>query len=141
MRLTCVAKSPITAVSIPIIDDAIDPFKGIGKLQGRRNILMTEWGPYNFEYPLIWNTNPIDSSDTLHFKIYGPKGKWKVVSKTGLESIYLDEKLGLITAIKQKNSTEGIELKINYTGKSFIDGFGIHHIANKPYVFFYKRNK
>ncbi len=25
---------------------------------GRKNILVTEWGPYDFRYPLIWNTNP-----------------------------------------------------------------------------------
>ncbi|HET9429931.1 MAG TPA: right-handed parallel beta-helix repeat-containing protein, partial [Chitinophagaceae bacterium] len=31
---------------IPEIADPADPFKGTGKLAGRKNILVTEWGPY-----------------------------------------------------------------------------------------------
>src|SRR5688572_2451369 len=44
-----------------------DPFKGNGKLAGRKNIIITEWGPYDFRSPLIWNTNPADSSDIMRF--------------------------------------------------------------------------
>src|SRR5437763_864679 len=102
---------------------------------------MTEWGPYNFEYPLLWNTNPIDTSDTIHFKIYGPKGKWKVVATTGMDSVYLNSQQEIVTSIKQKDFSGNIEIKLSYMGKSFTDAFGNRHIANKPYVFYYKRPK
>lgn len=124
---------------IPEIKDPIDPFKGIGKYHGRKHILMTEWGPYNFEYPLIWNTNPVDSSDTIHFKIYGPKGKWKLVSVVGLDSVKINEQEGTITAIRQGNVSNEVGVKLSYSGRPFFDAFGYKHVANKPYIFFYRR--
>ena len=130
-----------TSYKIPEIKNPIDPFIGVGRYQGRKNILMTEWGPYNFEYPMVWNTNPVDPSDTLHFKIYGPKGKWKLVSAKGLDWVQINTQTypATITALKQKNASGSMELKLSFTGKAFIDAFGYRHIANKPYIFYYKR--
>ena len=57
--------------------------------RGRRQIRMTEWGPYDFKSPLIWNTNPVAASDTMQFDIIGPKGNWKLVQQRGVKNISL----------------------------------------------------
>src|SRR5690606_16808453 len=41
-----------------------DPFEGSGRFAGRSKILSTEWGPYNYQYPIIWLTNPVSESDS-----------------------------------------------------------------------------
>ena len=75
-----------SAITGPGIDDPIDPFKGMGKLAGRKNIMITEWGPYDFRSPIIWNTNPTDTSGMMRFDIKGPAGKWKIRSYKGVDS-------------------------------------------------------
>jgi hypothetical protein len=74
-------------IPIPEIKNPNNPFKGAGRLAGRKNILMTEWGPYNFQYPIIWNTNPTDTSGKMEFDVLGPKGEWKIISVKGVEQI------------------------------------------------------
>ncbi|HYK55483.1 MAG TPA: hypothetical protein VEV15_03325 [Flavisolibacter sp.] len=59
--------------AIPSIQNPIEPFKGNGRLAGRKNIMITNWGPYDFRYPVMWNTNPADTSGTMQFDLLGPK--------------------------------------------------------------------
>ena len=40
-----------SVITGPFIENPPDPFKGLGKLAGRKNILITEWGPYDFRSP------------------------------------------------------------------------------------------
>ena len=45
-----------TAVNIPeIVPSLMILFKGGGLFAGRKNIICTEWGPYNFNYPFVWS--------------------------------------------------------------------------------------
>src|SRR5258706_5225408 len=73
-----------SSTNFPKVKNPIDPFRASGALVGRNNILVTEWGPYAFRYPLIWNTNPTDTSASMSFTLFGPKGKWKIVSLKGV---------------------------------------------------------
>jgi parallel beta-helix repeat protein len=126
---------------VPTVPSPIDPFKGRGGLSGRRNILMTEWGPYNFGYPLLWNSNPTDSSDTLRLDLLGPKGKWKVISARGVEG--LSARSGSfpaqLTAAKTASERTDIEVIAEYTGPTFTDGLGNKIAANKPHRFAFRR--
>ncbi len=126
---------------IPSIQKQNDPFKGAGKLAGRKNIMVTEWGPYNFSYPLIWNTNPGDTSGLMQFDVLGPKGKWKIISMKGLQTVSI--KSGSfpvkITAQKAKNIAIDIEIAAEYLGEGFIDQFGNKIAAGRPYRFFFKK--
>ncbi len=45
--------------------------------------MMIEWGPYNFEYPILWLTKT-DSSGKMFFEVYGNKGKWKIKKMHGV---------------------------------------------------------
>ena len=126
---------------IPSVQKPNDPFKGAGRLAGRKNIMVTEWGPYNFSYPLIWNTNPGDTSGLMQFDVLGPKGKWKIISMKGLQTVSI--KSGSfpvkITAQKAKNIAIDIEIAAEYLGEGFIDQFGKKIAAGRPYRFFFKK--
>ena len=126
---------------LPVIPNPIEPFKGNGKLAGRKNIMITEWGPYDFRYPVIWNTNPADTSNTLHFDLLGPRGKWKIVEARGVEG--LSAKTGSfpakITGQKSSRVKADIEITVEYTGEAFVDQFGAKRKAKTPYRFRFKK--
>ena len=118
----------------------IDPFKGRGVLNGRKNILMTEWGPYDFRSPVIWNTNPTDS-DMMSFYIKGPNGKWKIKSYKGVDSI--SSKSGnvpaTITVKKLKAETTDIEIQLEYVGEEIKTPLGETITKGKPYSFSFRK--
>ena len=130
-----------TAVSVPEILNPADPFKGLGKLAGRKNILITEWGPYDFRSPLIWNTNPTDTSDEMKFDLLGPKGKWRIKSYKGVKEIssMQGEFPAAITATKIKGDKTDILIELEYAGSSITTQHGETIAAGKPYKFSFKK--
>jgi hypothetical protein len=123
------------------LKDGIDPFKGNGKLAGRKNIRMTEWGPYDFRYPLIWNTNPTDTSEWMQFELLGPKGKWRIKSLKGVEpfTYQIDSLPTTFKAKKAKGQATDIEITAEYKGAGFTDQFGGQVSASKPYTFTFQK--
>lgn len=130
-----------TAVSVPEIQNPSDPFKGAGKLAGRKNILVTEWGPYDFRSPIIWNTNPTDTSDIMKFDLIGSKGKWKIKSFRGIENISSmnGEFPASITAKKTIGERIDILIELEYLGSTITTPLGETITANKPYKFSFKK--
>jgi parallel beta-helix repeat protein len=118
-----------------------DPFSGNGKFAGRKNIRVTEWGPYDFRYPIIWNTNPTDTSGEMKFEILGPAGKWKIKSVKGVEKISLMNGIlpATISAWKKKTVGTDIKIELEYTGESFTTQFGQTVAVGKPYIFSFKK--
>ena len=53
---------------------------------GRKEIRITQWGPYDYRYPIVWLTK-VDSSGKMYFDILGPKGKWTIKNSKGVKSI------------------------------------------------------
>jgi len=125
----------------PVIPQAMDPFKGNGKYAGRNNILITEWGPYDFRSPIIWNTNPTDTSGLLQFDIMGPAGKWKIRKYYGVEGLSAinGEVPAKITARKLKGERTDIGIELEYTGQEVQTPFGEMVKAGKPYRFQFRR--
>ncbi|MEP7372650.1 MAG: right-handed parallel beta-helix repeat-containing protein [Chitinophagaceae bacterium] len=130
-----------SAVNIPEIARPNDPFKGTGYLAGRKNILITEWGPYDFRYPIIRNTNPVDSSAVMTFDLLGPKGKWLVKSFKGVKNIsqMKGEFPGAISAERMPGDRTDISIELEYTGPAFTDPFGTTVGTGKPYKFSFKK--
>jgi parallel beta-helix repeat protein len=130
-----------TASSIPDIPKPNDPFKGAGKLAGRQNIMITEWGPYDFRSPIIWNTNPTDTIGLMKFDLIGPKGKWGIKNFKGVSTISAmkGEFPASITAQKIKEEKTDILIELEYTGSSVINPFGETIAAGKPYKFSFKK--
>jgi hypothetical protein len=126
---------------IPEIAHPQDPFRGGGRLAGRRQIRVTEWGPYDFRYPLIWNTNPTDTSGTLEFEVLGPKGKWRIFSVKGVDSLSrrADSTASRFTTRKVAAPRTDIEIIAEFVGAAFTDQFGNKVPAGRPYRFSFRK--
>ena len=130
-----------SSIVFPVIEKAMDPFKGSGMLAGRKNILITEWGPYDFRSPILWNTNPADTSAIMKFDLLGPKGKWKVKRSQGVKNISAmnGEFPSVITAEKISGDRTDIFIQLEYTGPAITTQFGQTITAGKPYIFSFRK--
>ena len=130
-----------SVITGPYVESPLDPFKGMGKLAGRKNILITEWGPYDFRSPVIWNINPTDSSGTMQFEIKGPAGKWKIKSFKGVDSLSAKDGIvpAIITARKLAGERTDINIQLEYIGEEIKTQIGETIPKGKPYVFSFKK--
>ena len=128
-------------ISIPAVSKPNDPFKGSGKLAGRKNIMITEWGPYDFRSPIIWNTNPTDSSGILKFDLVGPKGKWRIKSFKGVKDISAMNGTfpSSITATKIQSDKTDILIQLEYVGERITTALGQVIPAGKAYNFSFSK--
>lgn len=119
----------------------MDAFKGNGRLAGRKNILITEWGPYDFRYPILWNTNPVDTSGRLDFELLGPKGRWKIISVKGVGAYKAstDTFPATIHFAKKEGEKQDIVITAEYRGRAFTDAFGNKVATNRPYLFRFRK--
>lgn len=126
---------------VPDVKTPKDPFKGSGKLAGRKNILITEWGPYDFQSPIIWNMNPVDTGNTMKFKMLGPSGKWKIKKSKGVEnfSAMRGKFPDSISAQKIKGERTDILIEVEYKGGAITTAFGEKRKAGNPYIFRYRK--
>ena len=126
---------------IPAITTPQDAFKGNSAFAGRKNIMITEWGPYDFRSPIIWNTNPTDTTDIMKFDLIGPKGKWKIKRFKGVKDISLMSGIfpATITASKNPGSRTDIMIELEYIGATITTQFGETIAAGKPYTFSFKK--
>lgn len=130
-----------TTELVPNISKPKDPFKGGGTLAGRKNIMITEWGPYDFRSPIIWNTNPTDTTGFMSFDLIGPKGKWRIKSFKGVKNI--SAKSGVfpatITVEKITAKRTDISIELEYVGASITTPLGQPIGVSKPYTFLFKK--
>jgi hypothetical protein len=127
--------------NIPVIDNPKDPFGGVGRLAGRKNILVTEWGPYDFRSPIIWHNNPTDTSELMKFDLLGPKGKWKIKAVRGVKNISRMNGVfpATITATKIPGDRTDILIQLEYTGEAITTPFGQPIGSGKVYPFSFKK--
>ena len=130
-----------TTIILPTVPHPMDPFKGNGKLSGRQNIRITEWGPYDFRYPLIWLTNPKDSSAVLQFELLGPKGNWQVRSTKGVKNLSATRGSfpASLTAERLPGAGTDMEILLEYRGAAFTSQQGEIIPAGKPYGFRFRK--
>ncbi|MBI2731017.1 MAG: hypothetical protein HYX40_09740, partial [Sphingobacteriales bacterium] len=102
--------------------------------KGKKEIRITEWGPYNFQYPIIW-LSKTDSNNKMEFEILGPKGSWKIKGSKGVKNISsVSGKFpSYITAIR--NDEEQTTIELEYMGPAFSTQLGEIIKANQPYTF------
>jgi len=130
-----------TLVRTPVVAKPNDPFKGNGRFAGRKNIRITEWGPYDFTYPVIWNTNPVDSSNLMYFDLIGPAGKWVIKKFRGIKNISANTGSFPATISAEKIDAErtDIFIEMEYKGASFKNIFGETVSAGKAHSFHFKK--
>lgn len=105
---------------------------------GLSAIRVTEWGPYNYSYPLLW-LNHIDSAGIYYFDVLAPSGKWEVKNVEGF--IIKDKGENVFPSfIKAVAGSSVAERSINLacTGPVFKNIFGENYKNKKPYDFSYK---
>lgn len=128
-------------ISIPEIKNPGDPFAGSGKFSGRDKILVTDWGPYDYRFPIAWLTNPVEKSDTLRFQVLGPAGKWKIKRQQGLKLLSKSDGSfpGTLVALKARGANTDITLELEYAGPAFTDQFGRRQEGGKPHLFRFRK--
>lgn len=106
--------------------------------QGKKEMRITEWGPYDFRYPILWLQN-IDSNGWYHFEVAGPKGKWNISKLSGFEIISkgVDSFPSSITA-RADTTRQYRRIQLNYSGPSFTDVFGKKQDSNTNRTFEYR---
>lgn len=104
--------------------------------QGKKEMRITEWGPYDFRYPLLWLTD-IDSAGLYHFEVLGPKGNWDLAKIDGFTIVDKGTNRfpSTITATAQKTQAQRT-IRLQYKGPGYHDQFGkwqdsttTHHFA------------
>jgi hypothetical protein len=131
------------------LDGGIDPFLKPGELRGRKYILVDEWGPYDFKYPVLWPRSVVNvgreqrggSVMEQKFEILGPKGKWKVLQTRGVSGVsaYSGTVPGTITARIEGGQAGDVLIELQYTGGETHDYRGVRTAAGKPVKFSYSR--
>ena len=103
---------------------------------GKKKIMMTEWGPYNFEYPILWWTKT-DADGTMYFDVEGPEGKWKVKKLEGvqLKSASSGSFPGKLVVKKKDLQNNRLDIRLEYNGAAFTDPFGVVVPKGKKYIF------
>ena len=109
--------------------------------QGKEQIRITEWGPYDFRYPLLW-WNTTDSSGLYHFEILGPKGSWELQSLNGFVIIEKgDTTFPSFINAKKITSAENAFIRLKYNGDSFTDQFGKTQDSTRIRPFEYRESQ
>lgn len=134
----------------PIIDSTYFPkLKGMangqnamlpaGHPKGKKYIMMTEWGPYSFNYPMIWR-DKTDSTGKMYFELLGPAGKWKIVHMKGASAPSAAAGItpGELTMRKDTNALTDVDIELQYTGAQVTSPFGVKYKAGSPYTFHYR---
>lgn len=103
---------------------------------GKDQIRITEWGPYNFDYPIIFLKN-IDSNAIYHFDVLGPSGSWTIKSASNVSDISTASG-SFPAAITAKKNGDDVQITMAYNGPSFKDVFGKWQNSAKPITFFYR---
>lgn len=131
-----------TAITVYAPDKLTDPQDvSLPKDQpvGESAVIMTEWGPYNFQYPMIL-PKPNDKTDQLEYlQIIGPPGKWKILAMNGWRNPNPKSGTapGTIQATVDKEVPEkNVTLEYYGTGTTI---FGERITAEKPVKVEYKR--
>jgi parallel beta-helix repeat protein len=113
-------KDGVDALAAPVVPKGQKP-----QPKGRKYIVITPQGPYNFEYPVLTLTDR-GSNGNYTFEVLGPKGSYRVISATGIPNPKV--KTGPTPAVIKisgcKEEPKEASLIVEYTGAPFKDAMG-----------------
>lgn len=127
------------------------PFLKPGDLRGRKYILVDEWGPYDFQSPLLWlrktvyqparfvddgRGNKVQQPPKveLHFETLGPKGNWRIAQTRGVEAISASSGKvpGKMFVRLDPSKVGDVLVQMTYTGAETVDYRGVKTPAGRP---------
>lgn len=120
------------------IEGARDAMLPSGHVQGKKYMMITPWGPYDFRSPVLWWTKT-DPSGKMYFDILGPSGSWKLKKANGVKN--LSAVSGTVPGFLSfdKEDGESIVVELEYTGGEVVSPFGKEYAAGTPYQFGYRK--
>ncbi len=136
------------AFAPPPMKGGIDPFLKAGALRGRRYILVDEWGPYDFQRPLLWPRQAEEiggpgtgRSASQRFEVLGPKGRWRVVEQQGIASLSAESGSvpGFVDVVIPPGKPGLARLVLEFSGAETTDYRGVRTPAGRPVRFGYER--
>ena len=98
---------------------------------GRKNILVDEWGPYDFQSPKLWPTSYYKDG-SIRYDILGPNGRWTLKSADGFTTTMTSGSVPGLIVIKPVRGTTIQKLELAYVGQAFVDYKGNGHKAGEP---------
>lgn len=107
--------------------------------EGKEQIRITEWGPYNYRYPIIF-LKKTDSNNVYYFDVLGPKGSWKITGSQDVKNISQSSGTFPAQITAQKNGDD-VQLQLSYTGGTFTDAFGNTQTGGKARSFSFRDYK
>jgi parallel beta-helix repeat (two copies) len=120
---------------IPKLNKTGNNFKASSLHPGRKEIRITRWGPYDYNYPILWLSR-LDSSGKMFFDLIGPKGNWKIISVKGVKN--LSATSGTFPAsVTAEKTDENILVEAKYLGEKITTQMGKKYPANQPFIFAY----
>ncbi|RMG80385.1 MAG: hypothetical protein D6714_14765 [Bacteroidetes bacterium] len=133
--------TPADSFFIEKLPDGQDAFLPEGHPRGLSYILVNEWGPYDFRYPVIWLRTIEDNRYVL--LLLGPHGNWKCVGGRGLKSFGPKTGTFPATIIAEKlPGSDEIGLDLEFIGEAVTDQFGRQYPRGTVFPFsFYRYQK
>ncbi len=125
----------------PRVPQPMNPFKGNGRMTGRKNIRMLEWGPYDYRSPLIWNSDPVDSAGWMRFDLLGPKGEWKIMNVKGADEFTMKEGEFPAHVLAKRTASDktDIQIDLEYRGEAIVTPLGKSIAAGEVYTFQFRK--
>ncbi|HSQ32273.1 MAG TPA: NosD domain-containing protein, partial [Gemmatimonadaceae bacterium] len=106
----------------------------------RSAMIITEWGPYDWQSPLLW---PVDSSrrTPLPLRVMGPAGTWRVIGRRGIASVSkVRGVVGDTVVVTPSGGVDDWRLTLEYRGRGPIKSpRGDSVAAGRSYQFWYER--
>jgi len=131
----------------------VNAFTGNSLFPGRYNIIVDEWGPYDFLSPKLWPEPPQAQSvedagrvpgtartRTQKFRVLGLPGKWTLKSATGATGVpQTGDVPGEFEITLPDGQATDVDIQLVYSGlQDFVDYLGNKHKANQEFAFGYK---
>ena len=94
------------------------------QLQGREYMIINEWGPYNFTYPLIQLRN-VEENNKYTFLLLGPTGNWQLAGGQGFSAV--NPKTGTFPATIVATAipdSQWLHMQLEFIGDSITTQFG-----------------
>ncbi|MEQ8704277.1 MAG: right-handed parallel beta-helix repeat-containing protein [Phaeodactylibacter sp.] len=123
-RTTSRGLAPVQKIQPAPLPDAGDAMLPEGHLRGRKYILVTEWGPYDFRRPIAWLR--AQNEETMTFLLLGPQGNWRLSGGEGFTRV--TPKTGTFPATvtaRVDPDAERQALQFEFVGEAVTTAFGV----------------
>jgi parallel beta-helix repeat protein len=107
----------------------------------RSAIIVDEWGPYDYQYPILWPAGDSTRAVPLRLVVHGPPGAWSLVSRTGVAEISASSgRTGDTIRVTPRPDSSGTwQVVMEYRGAATTSSRGVRTAAGAPVRFSYER--